>query len=553
MKFLFLIAALLLQAPRGSVTGMVVVSGNSAPIADANVAIVTPDGVLETTTDDRGRFALANVPAGRQTVLIRADGFFVESTNPNMPFIPRADVPVTVSAGAPVAIPTVSMVESGTIIGRVVDPQGNPLPFVQVQALRSAATTLNSGAPSNSASRVTDDRGEYRMFFVPPGEYVIRAQVQPGRPVGALPPRPGEVQTLLSTLFPSTTDMAEADKVIVKSGEEVRGVDITVRSETVIIQPPAPKPTGGFKISGLVIDGAQPWVGPAVLMLGSEAEAEPPRQVGNIIVGGTPGAFEVPSVLPGNYDLFASMGNPLGSPGPGGGVQAWGRAKVQVLDHDVENVRITIRPSVDVSGIVKIDGKLASEGGTLKIGLSPTGAASSLANYRGILDRTQSPDSNGKVTIPLAAVGNYQVFIQGADNLSITDVRQGNTSILASGIDVGNAPPASFELLLSSDGGAVEGVVLNTDKSPMGGATVLLIPADKQLSSLYKTATAGADGKYAFRGVRPGQYKVFAGPSSALASGRLTPELLSRIEAKGANVTVKPTTSARIDVEAITN
>jgi len=553
MKFLFLIAALLLQAPRGSVTGMVVVSGNSAPIADANVAIVTPDGVLETTTDDRGRFALANVPAGRQTVLIRADGFFVESTNPNMPFIPRADVPVTVSAGAPVAIPTVSMVESGTIIGRVVDPQGNPLPFVQVQALRSAATTLNSGAPSNSASRVTDDRGEYRMFFVPPGEYVIRAQVQPGRPVGALPPRPGEVQTLLSTLFPSTTDMAEADKVIVKSGEEVRGVDITVRSETVIIQPPAPKPTGGFKISGLVIDGAQPWVGPAVLMLGSEAEAGPPRQVGNIIVGGTPGAFEVPSVLPGNYDLFASMGNPLGSPGPGGGVQAWGRAKVQVLDHDVENVRITIRPSVDVSGIVKIDGKLASEGGTLKIGLSPTGAASSLANYRGILDRTQSPDSNGKVTIPLAAVGNYQVFIQGADNLSITDVRQGNTSILASGIDVGNAPPASFELLLSFDGGAVEGVVLNTDKSPMGGATVLLIPADKQLSSLYKTATAGADGKYAFRGVRPGQYKVFAGPSSALASGRLTPELLSRIEAKGANVTVKPTTSARIDVEAITN
>ena len=46
----------------------------------------------------------------------------------------------------------------------------------------------------------------------------------------------------------------------------------------------------------------------------------------------------------------------------------------------------------------------------------------------------------------------------------------------------------------------------------MGGATVLLVPADKQLLLLYKTATAGADGKYAFRGVRPGEYKVFAGP-----------------------------------------
>ena len=79
MRFFLLIAALLLQAPvpRGSVAGAVIASGTSAPIADAEVAIVTPDGVLETTTDAGGRFALSNVPAGRQTVLIRADGFFV--------------------------------------------------------------------------------------------------------------------------------------------------------------------------------------------------------------------------------------------------------------------------------------------------------------------------------------------------------------------------------------------------------------------------------------------------------------------------------------------
>ncbi len=196
---------------------------------------------------------------------------------------------------------------------------------------------------------------------------------------------------------------------------------------------------------------------------------------------------------------------------------------------------------------------LAPEGGTLKIGLSPTGTASRIGNYRGILDRTQTPDANGKVTIPRAAEGNYQVFIQGADNLFIADVRQGDTSILTAGIDVRNATPAPFEVLLSSNGGTVEGVVSNTDKSPMGGATVLLVPADKQLLSLNKTATAGADGKYAFRGVRPGEYKVFAGPPGALPPGGLTSELLSRIESRGVSVTVKATTSTRIDVEAMTN
>src|SRR5262249_44895429 len=113
--------------------------------------------------------------------------------------------------------------------------------------------------------------------------------------------------------------------------------------------------------------------------------------------------------------------------------------------------------------------------------------------------------------------------------------------------------PASFELLLSSNGGAVEGVVLTSDKSPMGAATVLLIPTDKQLLPLYKTATAGADGKYAFRSVRPGEYKVFAASPGALPPGKLTPESLSRIEARGANVTVMAKTTARIDVEATTN
>jgi hypothetical protein len=555
MTLFFLMAALLqTPAPSGSVTGTVVASGTSAPIPDADVAIVTPDGVLETTTDATGRFALANVPAGRQTVLIRADGFFVEPTAPNGPFVPRAEVPVTVtSGGTPVAIPSVTMVQGGTVSGRVVDPQGNPMPFVRVQALRPDAGTLNSGVMPDFANRMTDDRGEYRMFFVPPGQYVIRAQVQGGRPASPLQTRPGEMQTLVSTLFPSTTDMTQAEKVTVKSGEEIRGIDISVKMEVVTLPPPAPIPTGGFKISGVVIDGLLPRVGGGLLLLGSESEAAPPRPVGTVIIGATPGAFEIPNVQPGTYDLFVRMEHENGSPGPGGGIQAWGRSSVEVRDQDVDGIRVTIHPSVDVSGVVRIDGKLAAAGGALKVGLSPTGTAGRLGNYRGILDRVQTPDANGKVTIPRAAEGNYQFFIQGADDLYIADVRQGDTSILAGGIDVRNAAPAPFEILLTSGGGAVEGVVLNTDKSPVSGATVLLVPVDRQLFRLYKTANVGADGKYSFRGVGPGEYKLFAGPPGALPPGGLTPELLSRIEPRGTDVTVKAPGSTTVDLELIAN
>jgi hypothetical protein len=87
----------------------------------------------------------------------------------------------------------------------------------------------------------------------------------------------------------------------------------------------------------------------------------------------------------------------------------------------------------------------------------------------------------------------------------------------------------------------------------MGGATVLLVPADKQLLSQYKSATAGADGKYVFRGIRPGEYKVFAAPPGGLPPGGLTPEFLSSIESRGASVSVKAKASIKIDIEAITN
>jgi protocatechuate 3,4-dioxygenase beta subunit len=533
MTLFLLIAALLIQAPapRGAVTGTVVIAGTTAPIVDAEIAIVTPDGLVETTTDANGRFTLTNIPAGRQTVLIRADGYFVES-------VPRAEVPVTVTAGtAPVVVPSVSMVRGGTVSGRVVDPQGSPLPLARVQALRPGGETLNSGAVPDFGNRMTDDRGEYRMFFVPPGEYVIRAQAQ-GGPTGTISTRPGEVQRLVSTLYPSATDVAQAGKVLVKSGEEIRGIDISVKMEVVTLPPPAPRPTGGVKISGLVFDRADPWVGTAALLLGSEAQPGAPRTVGTVIVGGTPGAFEITNVQPGNYDLFASLGAPNGSPGPGGGgVQAWGRTTVEVRDKDVADIRLTIRPSVDVSGVVKIDGKLATEG-TFKVGLSPTGTAGRIGNYRGILDRTQTPDATGQVKIPLAAEGNYQVFVQGAGNLYITDVRQGDASVLVKGIDVRNATAAPFEVLLSSDGGTVEGVVSNRDKSAMGGATVVLVPADKQLLQA-RTATAGADGKYTFSGVRPGDYSIFATPAP-LPPGSLPPD--------GTRVTVKAGISAKVDI-----
>jgi hypothetical protein len=358
MKLVLLIAALLLQTPRGSITGTVLVAGTSTPVAEAEIAILTPDGLLETTTDSNGRFTLANVPAGQQTVLVALTDSLPSRRLPTWLYPPRAEVPVTVAGVAPVAMPTVSLVRSGTISGKVVDSQGVPLPFARVEALRAVAGTANPDQLRNLATREPTTAGNTGCSGYRPANTLFErcleySRIQPDHNCPA-----GQIQRPLPTFFPNKTEPTEATKVVVKSGEEVRGIDIATQSVVVNMPPPtaAPPLVSGFKVSGQVVDAMQPWVGTAGLFLGSSATAEPPRLVGSVIIGGTPGQFEIPNVPPGNYELFATLGSPQGA--------GWGRTLFEVRDSDVADLRVVVHPTVDVPGVVRIDGKAGTTGGT---------------------------------------------------------------------------------------------------------------------------------------------------------------------------------------------
>ena len=108
---------------------------------------------------------------------------------------------MTVTPGTTAAaVPNVSMVKGGTILGRVLDPQGKPLSFAIVQALRSHAGARNAEF-TTIVSRQTDDRGEYRMFWVPPGEYLIRVSLgERGPGIQQVSPTTGEIARMVSTL-----------------------------------------------------------------------------------------------------------------------------------------------------------------------------------------------------------------------------------------------------------------------------------------------------------------------------------------------------------------
>ena len=547
MKLFLLIASMLLpQAPAaqseqmsGAVTGIVIVGGTTQGIPDADIQITVGNQKWDAVSDANGRFTLNNIPAGRHTLNVQADGYYA-AVSGNSPTGPIVSMPVTVGQNTPSV--TVSFIRGAVISGRVLDSLGQPLISAEVAAL-----TVTPGKPIAMdnlqfvATRTTDDRGEYRLFWLPPGEYFVgtapRPSVTPGANTGAV-----VVVSTKPTFFPSTTDVTTANKVTVKAGDEIRGIDVAARTDV-----EAQQKISSIRVTGQITNALHPSATTGQLLLapkGVGATGTP--QVGNVLLNGPTVPFEIPALPPGSYDLYVRVEDPRGTPGRGGVISAWGHAPLELTDRDVDGVQMTVHPSVEISGVLQIDGKTAPAGGAMKIALIPTGTADRLPSYTGVTDRAPAPGPNGTFSISAVPDGNFTVSVSGLPSGSyVSEVRQGENSIFAKGFDVGASKPMPIEVFVKSDGGTVEGVVKATEAS-----TVALIPDDRQMMRLAQYASTGADGKFSFKGVRPGAFKVFAVPG-----GPNTPQVilnkLPKIEDKGWAVTVKASTTTTTNVSVI--
>ena len=81
-----------------------------------------------------------------------------------------------------------TIARGGVITGVVRDMRGRPVPGVNVRVLKLGYNAVTGertlGAPSTGSAAITDDRGEYRAFGLPPGGYLVL--VAPRLAVGAV-------------------------------------------------------------------------------------------------------------------------------------------------------------------------------------------------------------------------------------------------------------------------------------------------------------------------------------------------------------------------------
>ena len=242
-------------AGNGEIAG-VVMSGDATP-QPVRRALVTIAGDLKSSrsaiTDDAGRFSFGGLPSGRFTIGARKLTYLPAEYGATRPG--RVGSPVALGVGERRQV-TLTMYRGAVIAGTLRDESGAPLAGVSVAAVDTRVMAANP-LPPDPPSTVTDDRGMYRFFGLPPSDYVIAAAPAPpgSGEIGArssaeidaifarindrqsrpIPPagQPGAPLVAPSVgyspiFFPGTPMFSDASRVRIAAGEEKAGVSFTV-------------------------------------------------------------------------------------------------------------------------------------------------------------------------------------------------------------------------------------------------------------------------------------------------------------------------------------
>jgi len=129
---------------------------------------------------------------------------------------------------------------SGAVSGTVFDPDGRPMQNSAVGLLH-IGYTRGKRSIDVIASKRSDNRGEFRFYPVPSGEYYVAAAPAVHEDDGDMP--------AVTTLHPSAAYLSAASKVVVQDAGEVKGIDIHVRAAQAL----------GRNLKGVVEAGYEGW------------------------------------------------------------------------------------------------------------------------------------------------------------------------------------------------------------------------------------------------------------------------------------------------------
>jgi hypothetical protein len=578
----------------GVAGAMVLLDGGLQAIGSSIQAAPLSGDPRRTATSADGHFVFFDLPGGVYSVEAAKPGFLPGAYGRKR--YAGGAQSIRLGDGERLTSIRFQMWEYAAVGGRIQDEAGEPLVGVKVRALRRVleAGRWRLDATVNAAlADDTDDRGEYRIDGLPPGDYVVvvpstqttmpgvypapppspfqtpasvaaTAQaggqallrtvddwmlLTPRRGAPTIPPPAlaGELFVYPTVFYPGAPSATDASVVALRSGEERLGVNLQVapvRTSTV---------SGTVTWPGAVVPGQ------SVRLL--------PEYIGDLT---TDGGFEVALATADPAGRFMFLGVPPGqyllrattsvTGGEAGRRMLSAAMPLTVGPTGVSNVALTMRGGVRVSGRVAFDGARPKPGPDalqrFGIRLDPADPFA----HRSQTAYTAAVDAAGNFQIIDVPPGKYIVKFQASAQDRRAMEGWESVGAVLGGRDVSTRPmdvqsdTSGIILTLSDHAGRLSGIARDASGRVDPDACVLLFTTERDLwmdigltNRRIRAVRAGEDGTFVIPVVHDGTYFLAAIPETDAANWD-DPRVMERIALRATRVVFGENERKTLDV-----
>ena len=502
----------------GTLEGQVFDALTGAPLGKATLRLVRVDAAPQmssqrsymATSASSGAFLISNVEPGQYRLSATRLGYV--STDYGSRDYLSSGVAFELAPGRHMSGVVLRMTPGGVITGRVSEDDGDPLAFVQVQALHYHYAQGRKEL-SAYASGSTNDIGEYRIYGLPPGRYYVI--VSPSHSSRTRPESGAQTGVEnVPTYYPGTANLVAAAPVDVGTGAQLKGVDLAVtKAHTVSVRGRLTDTTGSNARHPMIYLAPRGMAGYAAM-----------SRIATLDTGGN---FEFRGVPAGAYNLVGTLRLREGT--------LTARLPVDVGSANLENVQLALIPLVNFTGRVRLEGGAPASLSTVQVSLrarDPLLSSNSSATAR----------DDGSLSFANVNPDLYDVAVTGLpDGYYLKAVLADTQDALAGGLDLSRGAIRALDIVLAPNAGVATGAVQNARQQPAAGATVVLIPQEKERvgqSQYYSVTTTDASGNFAMKNLGPGHYKAYAW-QDVEAGAWLDPDFMKPLEEHGIAVTIQ--------------
>jgi hypothetical protein len=292
-------------------------------------------------TDGKGDFVFKNVPAGTYRVVAsfpgRTNGFPVS----NVDTTKAVEVTTDGSSSHDVKI---RAFRGASITGRITYPDGEPVIGAQVSVYRREGNHWSYASISTGGTE-TDDRGIFRLYPLPGGEYAVSA-IEQGMVTQVL-----DDQTIQTTannsinpyFYQSGSSLKTATIIPIEPGSEVSNINLTLNERAI------------YEVSGTVTASNKPVQGISLILNSDDGGLGGPsltRPWGPLVTSDSEGRWSFKGVPDGIYKIELRSFGTEGRSDKFLSVQQ----QVTVVGDDVSGIVLNLTEGAKLSGTVTVEG-----------------------------------------------------------------------------------------------------------------------------------------------------------------------------------------------------